>query len=362
MAEKTEQPTPKKLREAKKKGNVAFSREANSVVTYVTGVAVLTILAPHIKDLFSSLYKDAMQLIAVDPMAPSSWESLMHRSLTGGLLLISPFLFAIAVSGLVLGLAQTQMNVSAENLKPKLNKLNPMNRLKQWFSAQGLFEFVKTLFKLFIVFFLGYIVVKAVFGEALRLVLVRPPEVLAWLGKISTRFLYRVAMVFAVIGAVDFAFQRRQWKKKLMMSKDEVKREFKESEGDPLIKSMRKQVHQQMVSQSVPHAVSKADVVTVNPTHLAVAVQYDRETMIAPTVVAKGQEKMAKKIVEYAEKYKVPIIRDVELTRALYEVEIDQYIPQEVFEAVAEVLLFAWKMREQGETYLAERGAQKLRS
>ena len=349
MAEKTEQPTPKKLREARKKGNVAFSRDANGVLTYIVGVALLTILAPRIGRLFAALYRDMVVAAVGAPTEPSAWSNLMHRSLNGGLLIVVIFAFAVAVAGLVLGLAQTQLNVSAENLKPKLNKLNPMKRLKQWFSARGLFEFVKTLFKLFIVFFLGFLVVRAVLGEMLRLHLIKPMETLNWFGKVSTRFLYRVAMVFAVVGAVDFFFQRRQWKKNLMMTKDEVKREFKESEGDPLIKSMRKQVHQQLVSQSVPRAVAAADVVTVNPTHIAVAVQYDRDTMVAPKVTAKGREKMARQIVTLARKYNVPIVRDVELARALYEVELDEYVPEELFEVVAEVLLFAWKMKEQGE-------------
>lgn len=355
MAEKTEQPTPKKLREARKKGNVAFSRDANGVATYIAGVAVLFLIAPGVARLFTSLYTEMIHMMVTAPLSSDSWNGLMKHGLSGGLQIILPFVFSLAVVGLVLGLAQTGMNVSAENMKPKLNKLNPMNRLKQWFSPSGLFEFVKTLLKLFIVFFIGYLVIKSEIFNIIRLVFVQSLEIGPYFQKLSKSLLFRVAMVFAVIGAVDFFFQRKQWKKKLMMTKDEVKREFKESEGDPLIKGQRKQLHMQMISQSVPRAVARADAVTVNPNHLAVVIEYDRETMVAPKVTAKGQEHLARKIIELAKKYNVPIIRDVTLTRALFEVEVDEYIPEELFEAVAEVLLFAWKMREEAERNIHDR-------
>ena len=355
MAEKTEQPTPKKLREARKKGNVAFSRDANSVATYIAGVVVLFLLAPAIMQLFSSLYREMIAMIATDPMAPDSWTGLMKHGLVGGLMVIAPFAFSLAIFGLALGLAQTGMNVSAENMKPKLNKLNPMNRLKQWFSPRGLFEFIKTLLKLLLVFFIGYLVIRGEIANIIRMVFLQPLEIAPYFQKLSKSILFRIAMVFAVVGAVDFFFQRKQWKKKLMMSKEEVKREFKESEGDPLIKSQRKQLHQQLINQSVPRAVARADVVTVNPTHLAVVLEYNREVMVAPKVTAKGQDHLARKIIELAKKHQVPIVRDITLTRALFEVEVDEYIPPELFEVVAEILLFAWKMREEAEAGVHDR-------
>ncbi len=346
MAEKTEKPTPKRLREARKKGQVAFSRDAQNVVTYIVGIAVVLGVMKTLLHVFETFFLAIQSYIALDVQTLDDGLPFLKKADVEILMRSVFFLAPVALVGLALGLAQTKMNVSFHPLKPDLKKLNPMRKLKQIFSVQGLFEFAKTVLKLGIVLGIGYAVFQGALGEILHLTLLSPLEIGHSLKSILTTFLFRVALIFTAIGFADFLFQRWKWQKDLMMSKHEVKQEFKEEEGDPLIKSQRKSLHRALIFADVRRAVKQADVVTVNPTHLAVALEYDQKSGLAPRVTAKGQEKLAQKIVMFARKFGVPVIRNVELTRALFELELDEHIPPELYEAVAEVLLMAWKIRE----------------
>lgn len=345
MSEKTEQPTQKKLEEARKKGNVAQSRDASGVGAYVAGVALLGATAAAVSAVFESLYRDSMTLVRAGRLDPHALGGAIGATQTGILRASLPLLGAVALAGTALALAQTGIRFSAESLKPDLKKLNPLTKLKSWFEPKGLFELAKTFLKLGFVLGLGYLAAKGALPLLLRLSYAGPHEILSLTASTARHFLLTIAIVFAALGGADYGFQFRMWKKKLMMSVDEVKREYKESEGDPHVKGHRRQLAQEIAMGDVQHAVSHADAVTVNPTHLAVAIRYDRGTMRAPKVVAKGRETLAKKIVEIAKKNDVPIVRDITLTRALFELEVDANVPKELFEAVAEVLLFAWKVR-----------------
>ena len=345
MAEKTEPPSPKKLRDAKKKGDVAFSKDANSVLTYLLGISMIFATAGGIARGFANFYRNIIDMAMTAPLHSPNWSAASGEALRLTFVLIAPVIFAIAGFGLLLSYAQVGVIFTAENMKPKLSKLNPMQQLKGWFSMKGLFEFAKTLLKLGFVFLLGYMSIKGSIVAILRLGFLSTQHVFVQLADIAKDFLFTVGAVFVGLGALDFAFQRWQWKKKLKMSKDEIKREFKEDEGDPQIKGERKQIHMEIINQDVGQAVSKADAVVVNPTHVAVTVQYTKGQMAAPKVTAKGREVLARKIISLAKKKNVPIVRDITLAWALFEVDVDDYVPRELYEAVAEVLMFAWKIR-----------------
>lgn len=349
MSEKTEQPTHKKLQDARRKGNVAYSRELGSVLTYVTALALLATTAAAISAAFRGLYLDVVRAAAQDQAVDVALASASRDTLDAIFAASAPFLGAVALVGLAAGIAQTGFILSAEPLIPKLDKINPLKKLKQWFSLQGLFEFAKTLVKLILVFLLAWATLRGMLAVILRLGLADAPAIYAVTTSTARSFLLAVALGFAGLAFADLGFQRWRWKKDLMMSKDEVKREYKEQEGDPEIKGHRKAIHQEMLSQDVQAAVAGADVVTINPTHLAVALRYRKEEMRAPLVVAKGQRQMAAKIIAWAKKNDIPIVRDITLTRALYELQVEDHVPRDLYAAVAEVLSFAAKLRQEAE-------------
>jgi type III secretion YscU/HrpY family protein len=350
MSDKTEEPTQKRLNDAKKKGDVAMSRDASGVGGYVAGVALLGATAAAISASFTFLYREAVARAGEQRLEPRSLLELLGASGEGILRASIPLVAAVAVAGVALGFAQVGVVLSAESLKPDLKKLNPLSKLKSWFSPKGMFELLKTFLKLACVLVLGYVAAKGSLTAVLRLGYTDAAATLRIVADLCRHFLLTIAVVFVGLGGADYIFQRKQWKKKLMMSKDEVKREYKEQEGDPHVKGHRKQLHQEMAMQDVGEAVRTADAVTVNPTHLAVALRYDRNTMVAPKVATKGRDALARKIVELAKKHEVPIVRDITLTRALFDLEIDANVPRELYAAVAEVLTFAWKVRqEEGE-------------
>lgn len=352
MSNKTEQPTPKKLKDAVKKGQVAFSKDANNVLTYILGLAMIFLMAKAISAGFAEYYKETIQLIADDPMNPEVWNETASRALSLTFRLVAPIIFSITIFGVALNYGQVGVIFAFDSIKPKIEKLNPIAQLKNIFSVKGLFEFAKTLLKLGFVFLLGYVTVKGSLGDLLRLSLAPGEAVVPQGAQVARHFLTTIAIVFVGLGALDFAFQRWQWKKGLMMTKDEVKREYKESEGDPEIKAERKAIHQEIVNQDVSQGVARADAVVVNPTHLAIAIEYKKGITPAPKVTIKGRAHLAKKIIKLAKKRDIPIIRDITLAHALIDTKVDHYVPKELYEAVAEVLLFAWKIRrETGDGY-----------
>jgi flagellar biosynthetic protein FlhB len=343
--EKTEEPTPKKLRDARKKGDVATSRDANSALTYLCGIALIFAVGGHIGAGFREFWQETIDLISQESLGPEVWPAAMSRTLTLSFRLLAPIVFPVAAFGVLVSFAQVGVLFSAESMKPSLNKLNPLNQLKNIFSAKGLFEFAKSVLKIACVFLLGYSAVSGSLALLLSLGHLPAESTLLVGSGVARSFLWTVGMVFVGIAALDFGFQRFQWKKKLKMSKDEVKREYKEQEGDPHIKQERKQIHHEIINQDVEKAVGSADAVVVNPTHYAVCVEYKKGQMAAPKVTAKGQELLARRIIKLAKKRDVPIVRDRRLARALFEVDVDNHVPRELYEAVAEVLMFAWKLR-----------------
>ena len=345
MSEKTEEPTPKKLQEARKKGDVATSRDANSALTYLMGITLIFALAGAVMTGFREFWKEIIDLIAMENFGDEVWPGVLSRTLTLSFRLLAPIVFPIAVFGAFVSFAQVGVLFSAESMKPNLNKLNPMNALKNIFSAKGIFEFVKSVLKIGMVFLLGFLAVKGSLAVLLSLGHMPAVATLSIGSDVARGFLWTVGMVFVGIAGLDYFFQRFQWKKKLKMSKDEVKREYKESEGDPHIKQERKQIHHEIINQDTEKAVGNADAVVVNPTHYAVCVEYKKGKMAAPKVTAKGQELLAKRIIKLAKKRDVPIVRDRRLARALFEVDVDSHVPRELYDAVAEVLMFAWKLR-----------------
>ncbi len=351
MAEKTEQPTPRRLREARKKGQIAFSPEVPAAATFLAGVMMLAWWVPRVASEFRTLFTaaaDAAGKAGTDPLRLT--ETLGRQAATAGLRVMGPLVVALALAGLALSLAQTGFHIAPSRLVPSLDKLSPSRALKRWFGAEGAKELLKAALKLAVVLALGYATVTSLLGAILALHRASLPAISVTLGQAARSFAVKAGLAFAVIAAADYFLVWRRWKKDLMMSPEEVRREYKEQEGDPLVKAQRKALHQELTMVQIAAEVRVADAVVVNPTHLAVALRYDRDTMAAPRVTAKGGGEVAAEMLKVARAHDVPVVRDVPLAHALFEVREGRYVPEELFEAVAEVLLFAARLRQAQES------------
>ena len=351
--EKTEQPTQKRLRDARRKGQVAKSQDLSSAVLLVAAVAVLWIASGYMGgwlsramteqlDFASSFKGDLNQDVALGALA-SGAKSLV--------LALAPLFGALVVVAVLVNYFQVGSIFTFETVKPNANKLNPAEGFKNKFlKARPYVELAKTVVKLAVACVVVAAVLWSARGDIVRLTRQPPDVAAAYTGALFFQIGLRVGLVFLVIGAADYFLQRFLHRKELKMTKHEVREEYKESEGNPLHKSLRRQMHREILLQSVMEAVRRASVVVVNPTHLAVALRYERGETNAPVVVAKGAEHLAARIRELAKESDVPITRDVQLARSLYELEIDEEVPEELYESVAVVLRWVYELaRERGE-------------
>ena len=346
MAEKTEQPTPKRLREARRKGQIAFSQDVPAAAAFLAGVMVLSLWAPRIGKEFRQLFTsvtDAIPRLSAEAEAP--WADLVREAGLAWARSAGPVLVALALAGVALAVAQAGFHLAPSKLAPSLERLSPGKALQRWFSMTGFVDLLKTVVKLAVVIVLGYMTVSAALAGILALQRASLPAFSLTLAEVARSFAVRAALAFVLLAGADYFFQWRRWKKGLMMTLEEVRREYKEQEGDPLVKSQRKALHQELASTAIAAEVRVADAVVVNPTHLAVVLRYDRESMAAPRVTAKGGGDLAREILKVARRYDVPVVRDAPLAHTLFAVDVGRYIPRDLYEAVAEVLLFASRLR-----------------
>jgi flagellar biosynthetic protein FlhB len=261
--------------------------------------------------------------------------------------LIGPLLLAVMGVGLGVNLAQTRFLFTLHPLVPDLNRLNPLQGLTRLFSRRGFVELLKSVAKVLII---GFVVYRSLMGNVDLLVGMAGMELgvaMMVLVRVGMAMLLRVAVLLVVLAGLDYLFQRWQFEKDIRLTKQELTQELQNVEGNPLIKGRRRQVQRQLALQRMMQAVPKADVVITNPTHLAIALEYKPEAMIAPTVVAKGQRLVAERIVDLARQHDVPVIRNIPLAHALFNlVEVGQQIPPELYQAMAEVLAFVYQLRD----------------
>jgi flagellar biosynthetic protein FlhB len=254
-------------------------------------------------------------------------------------------LLAAAIAGLVGNFAQIGFLFTTETVVPKFEKLNPIQGLKQLFSWKRQLEVLKQLLKFFLVAIVVYDSVK----DALRQIVLMPSlgisASLQIAGAIFAQIFLKVGIVFLIIAIADFFLQKRIFKKSMMMTRDEVKREYKESEGDPEMKGERKRLAHELVMQGDPARVKKSDVVITNPSHIAIALEYDEASKSAPVIAAKGMGLYAEQLKEIAKTHHVPLVRNIPLAQALNRLEIDDEIPEDLYQAVAEVLSFVHELK-----------------
>jgi flagellar biosynthesis protein FlhB len=348
--EKTEQPTDKRLRDARKKGQIAKSQDLTSALMLLTAVCIFWLGGTLMATVLMRTMKNGIE-------TAGSFKGVLTKEralelLTQGALdmatALAPWFIFMFLGAILFNYIQVGSLFAVEGLKPELNKLNPAEGFKQKFlKPKQYIELGKTLLKSIITFAVVATVLFAEIPNIAALLSQPAGNVIAYLFALILKIGFYVGLMFVGLAIGDYFLQRFLFMNQMKMSKQEVKQEYKESEGDPLIKWMRKNIHREILSQSLIAAVQEADVVVVNPTHVAVALKYDRANMGAPLVVAKGAELIAKQIREIAKKAEVPMMRDVPLARALYEIEIDHEVPEELYETVAEVLRWVYTLNEE---------------
>lgn len=332
QGEKTEEPTPKRLEEARKRGEVALSRDLLGAGVFLTIFAVLTFNAAWWTTALIAYMRSAFSLIGRPDALP--WHIARARSALSDALL--PPLLAAVVVAVAVGFLQTRGMWSWEALKPDIKKVMP--DWKKVVSVASLMEIVKGFVKILLTTAVVWMALSGLIGSLAGLAGASPRTILRVLGYTTSHLAVRIALVVVAVGILDYLWQWHQNRKRMKMSREEVKREYKDSEGDPHHKAERQRLHKQILEQRMVDAVRKADFVVVNPDHIAVAVRYDKEAQQAPQVVAKGERLLAERIKEAAREAGVPIFRDVSLARALRDVEEGDEIPEALYEAVAEIL------------------------
>lgn len=350
--EKTEKPTEKRLRDARKKGQVSKSQDFTSSLMLVSAVVVFWLSGAVTGSVLLKAMQGGIETAGSFTgtlTRERAGDLLLHAVADMGLALAPLFIFLFA-GAIIFNYIQVGSLFAFEGIKPDINKLNPAEGFKQKFlKSRTYIELGKTLLKAIITFVVvGWIL----YAEIPNIVMLSSQPVgtvITYTSGLILRIGFYVGTFFLALGIADFFLQRFLFQNQMKMSKQEVKQEYKEQEGDPLIKWMRKSLHREILAQSSVAAVKTADVVLVNPTHVAVALKYDRGTMGAPTVVAKGADLIAQQIREIAKNADVPMMRDIPLARALYELDIDSEIPEEMYETVAEVLRWVYSLSQENQ-------------
>lgn len=350
--EKTEEPTAKKLEDARKEGQVAKSKEVANALTLIGLFLLLKVILGFVGEIFlgdfSRVYSKIPELIKLTngQIRISDMEAALLEMFVSTLLLCSPFLLTGFVLSFLADYMQVSWKVTTKPLLPKLSKLNPINGFKRIFSSQSLMELLKSILKIGLIIYVAYTTLKDKFDVLYLLFQMPLWQGIATTGDLAISLGLKISCVYLLIAAVDFIYQKRKFKKDQMMTKQEIKDEYKNIEGNPEIKGKQKQRMQEASRRRMMQDIPKADVVITNPTHFAVAVSYDATQHDAPVVVAKGADYLAQKIKEVAKENKVEIVENKPLARMLYHnVEIGELVPPELYQAVAEVLAMVYHMQ-----------------
>ena len=336
-SDKTEPPTPKRLRDARKKGQVAKSKEVVSASIIVSLLFFFCVADDYYLGLFRDLFDSPIWLEQVT--FQEAFDDTVRKAFTLGVSLIAPPIGIVLAMGVFANFAQVGALFAVEAVKPDLKKINPAGTLKNIFSKKNLIELLKSLVKIAV---LGTAVAHVVWSGMPSLIGVVHcglPCLMPVLGALFTELVIYVSLAFIVVAVADYAFQKMSYIQGLKMSKDEVKREYKESEGNPEIKSRRRSLFQELISSQETSNIRRSSVIVANPVHLAVGLFYEQGRTPLPVVTLKEQGLNAQRVVAIAEREEVPVMVDVPLAHSLMsEAKLDQYIPNELIAPVAEVL------------------------
>jgi flagellar biosynthetic protein FlhB len=343
--QRTEQPTHRKKQKAREKGQVARSTELTAAFVVIGGIAVLHLLFPWLvteTGEFASKAFSGTTVIA----SGADVQTITLDVILGAAKIVSPVLLAVFGIALVANYTQVGFLFSTTPIALNLAKINPIAGFKRIFSMRSLVRVLINCAKAGLLGAVFYLSIKSGMDSYFSLSDCSIAEIVHFMGKEAFSIAVKAGLILVLLGLLDYAFQRREHIKSLMMTKHELKEEYKEIEGSPLIKSRIKTARLKLARQRMMKAVPTADVVVTNPVHLAVAIKYDIETMVAPKVVAKGKRLVAEKIKEIATGHGIPIFENKDLAQSLYDlVDVGSEIPENLYRAVAEVLSYIYRLK-----------------
>ncbi|HVO65615.1 MAG TPA: flagellar biosynthesis protein FlhB [Syntrophales bacterium] len=345
--EKTEQATPRRREEARKKGQVARSQEIASVTVLLACITYFYFdsarLTKKMADIISGFLRGSGKLL----INTDNIQTLTIGWVYEFFILIAPLLMIVLIAGILANFIQVGFVFSAEALEPKFSKIDPVKGFQRLFSLKSFAELTKSIVKLCIVSYVAYVTVKGEIDVLPSLMDRSIGDIMVYMGEISFKIILRTSWVLIVLAVLDYVYQRWEYEKGLRMSRQEIKDEYKQTEGDPLMKARIRRIQREMARKRMMAKVPKADVVITNPDHIAVALEYDQLKMFAPVVVAKGVGFVAEKIKEIARQNNVPIVENKPLAQVLNKmVKVDEVIPENLYKAVAEILAYVYGLKE----------------
>ncbi len=347
--ERTEQATPKRREEARKKGQVAKSRELASVAVLLSGLFTLSWGSAFFYHHIAETLRYYLERFPGMEVTTDNIDGLAMLATKQFTLILAPLFIILCAVAILSNYLQIGGLLSLEAIKPQASKISPFQGLKRLFSLQAMMEFVKSLLKLTIVGWIAYETVNNETMNLLPLLDKGPTQILQYIGGVSFSLFLKTCMVMVILATLDFLFQKWEFEKNLRMTRQEVKEEFKQTEGDPHTKSRIRSIQREMAQKRMMAEVPKADVVITNPTRLAIALRYEAGRMEAPMVVAKGSGMVAEKIREIARQSNVPVIENRPLAQSLYKlVDIGKPITENLYQAVAEVLAYVYRLKNKG--------------
>ncbi len=345
-AQKTEEPTPKKLEEARKKGQVALSREVNNWVMLLAGTILIMSAAAPVLGKLKELMKAYIERAHAFPPSPGGVHIFLGEALKEVLTIMSLPLIILMLAAFLGPFVQVGPLFAPESIKPSLSKISIFKGFTRLFSTRSLMEFAKGILKISLVGAVGVIIIHPYYGQLEHMIGLPIPVFLDEVKGLIVRLMMGVLVVLLVIAVIDLVYQRYEHYKKMRMSKQELKDEYKQTEGDPHVKARLRQLRSERARQRMMQAVPEADVVITNPTHYSIALKYKPEEMEAPLCIAKGIDEVALRIREVAKENDIVLYENKPLARTLYDtVDIDEVIPPEHFQAVAEVISYVFKLK-----------------
>lgn len=343
--QRTEKATPKKRDEARKKGDVAKSREVVSASVLLAALTALYFGGAFILTKLTEMAREILLNAGSFEFTQANLHMLLVESSKSLAIMVTPVAAGVFAMALLSNIVQVGFLLTTEPIAPKIEKIDPIKGFQKLFSLHSLVELIKSILKILIISSVAYSVMKGEIENVPPLILMSPLEIITYISRISFMILLKSSWVLLLLAVLDYAYQRWEYEKKLRMTKQEVKDEIKQSDGDPHVKARIKSLQREWAMQRMMDEVPKADVVITNPTHFAVALKYERAAMGAPVVVAKGRNHLAERIKKLASEAGVPIVEDKPLARAIFKsIDIGGEVPANLYRAVAEILVHVYKL------------------
>ncbi|QPJ65447.1 MAG: flagellar biosynthesis protein FlhB [Candidatus Nitrohelix vancouverensis] len=345
--QKTEEPSSKRITDAQEKGNFANSREITSTFILLGSITIFLFAGQELTLKMIFAWHEILSQAGSTQLSIEESYNIFKWTLDRMFQILAPILLSIMLAGIIANLFQTQgFKFSVKPLAPKWSKLNPLKGFGRMFSKNSAAELFKSIFKITVISLVAYFSIMGHLEDIPPMMGYSVGQILVFLGEVSIEIMIKVLLTLILLAALDFSFQKYTYIENLRMTKQEVKDERKEMDGNPQIKQRIRSAQYEMARKRMMAAVPHADVVITNPTHISVAIKYDAEGASAPIVVAKGQDEMAARIRELAKKSDVPLVEDKPLARVLYKtVEIGQIIPSSLYKAVAEILAYVYRLK-----------------